>query len=55
MSVYLLPLIVNGVWLMPHCTFGQIPMVCTDDDNLENLKCCSITIDGMCWENVNGG
>ena len=54
-SVYLLPLIVIGAWLMPHCTFGQIPTVCADDDSLENLKYCPMTIDGVCGENANCG
>ena len=36
-SVYLLSLIVIGVWLIPQCTVGQIPTACADDDSLENL------------------
>lgn len=55
MLSHLLPLIVFGVWLLAHCTVGQIPAVCTDKDSLENLRCCPMTPDGVCGENANRG
>jgi len=55
MYTYLLSLIVLGAWLIPQCTVGQIPTACADDDSLENLRCCPITVDGVCGENANRG
>jgi len=55
MSSNLLSLIVIGLWLIPQCTVGQIPTVCSDDDSLTNLRCCPTTADGVCGENANRG
>ena len=55
MAVYLLPLIVVGVWLIPQCALGQIPSACADDESLENLRCCPTTANGVCGEDANRG
>lgn len=51
----LLSFIVFGIWILTHCTYGQIPTVCTDKNSLENLRCCPTTEYGVCGENANHG
>ena len=48
-------LIVIGAWLIPQCTFGQIPTACANNESLENLRCCPTTSDGVCGENAGRG
>ena len=55
MFTFLLSWIVIGAWLIPQCTFGQIPAACADEESLENLRCCPATADGVCGEDAGRG